>query len=78
MQGCSKCTQQKNMLCSKFTNIVETDGKGNQLPPAKKGKVVIPPLPLSQVKQFPTWVNGKTGEVKVGLQSESSLLQMAK
>lgn len=72
MPGCHFCKLQKDLLPN-YPRVLEVS----------KGKIVggytsTPPVDISGVTGFPTWINAKTKEKKVGLQKEADLEGMAK
>lgn len=78
--GCGYCTQQKDMFPRGFRATVKC---GAPLPalsalPAPVVGVAPPSCQDPRITGFPFWFNTQTGASKVGLQSLSSLHQMAR
>jgi hypothetical protein len=74
MQGCGYCDSQKTVLKNSFSRYVEFDGNKNLV----GGYTTTPPVPVSEISGFPTWVNTRTGNVTVGMQDEKALWNMTR
>lgn len=70
--GCGYCTKQLNELGGHYPKIVRCAQGGKLI----KSDVDNPPLTCGQITGFPTWVNTKTGDKKVGLQKHHDLESM--
>jgi hypothetical protein len=78
MEGCGACMKQREILgpYGYHVPLYPFTGKGEYLGDTK----MVPPVPVQDIKGFPTWVNTKTQPPflrKIGVQSEAELVKMA-
>jgi hypothetical protein len=70
--GCGYCTKQLKELGGHYPKIVRCAQGGTLV----KSDVNDPPSTCAQITGFPTWINTKTGDKKVGFQKQHDLEAM--